>query len=39
MDDNTLKTFAYISISSYRIKAIKAMNASMSRSAKTGSIV
>ena len=25
MDDNTLKTFAYISISSYRIKAIKAM--------------
>ncbi len=25
MDDNTLKTFAYIGISSYRIKAIKAM--------------
>ena len=25
MDDNTLKTFAYINISSYRIKAIKAM--------------
>lgn len=25
MDDDTLKIFAYISISSYRIKAIKAM--------------
>ena len=25
MDDNTLKTFAYINISSYRVKAIKAM--------------
>ena len=25
MDDNTLKTFAYINISTYRIKAIKAM--------------
>ncbi len=25
MDDDTLKTFAYITISSYRIKAIKAM--------------
>ncbi len=25
MDDNTLKTFAYINISSYRMKAVKAM--------------
>ncbi|MEE1336326.1 transcriptional regulator [Methanobrevibacter sp.] len=27
MDDNTLKTFAYINISTYRIKAIKAIQA------------
>ena len=25
MDDNTLKTFAYITISSYKLKAVKAM--------------
>ncbi|WP_462316465.1 winged helix-turn-helix domain-containing protein [Methanobrevibacter sp.] len=25
MDDNTLKTFAYINISSYRMKAVKAL--------------
>ena len=25
MDDNTLKTFAYINISSYRMKAVKTM--------------
>ena len=25
MDDNTLKTFAYINLSSYRMKAVKAM--------------
>lgn len=26
MDDETLKTFAYVSISSYRAKAVKALN-------------
>ena len=26
MDDETLKTYAYISISSYRVKTMKAMN-------------